>query len=155
MSAILEHPANAGVVRSLCRRSGGAAWVVAPDVVRDPYAGCGSHPDIVERVWEQLGRELPPTSRRILCGCPVLVHPDTGMVLAVCYGTQYCLRVPEDRRAAAMLAGCTTSHRWSTGEVTDLGEEFGPDWLFGCWAREEAEWCSAAATGAKERSRDG
>lgn len=120
MHAILDHPANAGVVRSLCRKQGGAVSVVAHDAVPDPYFGCGSHPEIVERVWDQIGRGFPPASRRILCGAPVLVHPATGLVLAVCYGTSYCLRLPDVALPAALEAGCETFHRWSDGRVNAL-----------------------------------
>lgn len=94
--------------------------VVAHDAVPDPYFGCGSHPEIVERVWDQIGRGFPPASRRILCGAPVLVHPATGLVLAVCYGTSYCLRLPDVALPAALEAGCETFHRWSDGRVNAL-----------------------------------
>jgi hypothetical protein len=125
MDAIIDHPANARLIRSLCRRNGGTASVVTPDAVRDPYLGCGSHPEIVERVWDQLGCGLPPSSRCILCGTPVLVDPGTGVVLAVSYGTSYCLRLPDGVLPAALQARCTTSHRWGNGKVTDLSEELG------------------------------
>jgi hypothetical protein len=149
MDAILDHPSNSGVVRSLCRKAGGNISVVAADAVHDPYLSCGSHPDIVERVWNQLGRELPPAARRILCGSPVLVHPDTGVVLAVCYGTSYCLRLPEGALSAALHAGCKTTHKWSNGKVTDLAVEFGANWVFGRWAVDEEQWCRTVAADAK------
>ena len=146
MDEIRDHPANAGVVRSLCRKKAGAVSIVAPDAGGGAYLWCGSHPEIVERVWDQLGRGMPPDSRRILCGDPVLVDPGTGVVLAVCYGTSYCLRLPEGALPSALQAGCTTSHRWGDGKVTDLALEFGPDWVFGRWAEGEAAWCHAAAS---------
>lgn len=145
MKDLVDHPANAGVIRSLCRQKGRVVSVVAPDAVRDPYLGCGSHPEIVERVWDQLGHGLPPGCRRILCGTPVLIHPDTELVLAVSHGTSYCLRVPGDALQAALRAGCSTSHRWGDGTVTDLAVEFGPGWVFGCWAKDEVTWCRSAA----------
>lgn len=145
MNAIVDHSVNAGVVRSLSQKAGRAVSVIAPDAVPDPYFGCGSHPEIVERVWDQLGRGLPPASRLILCGTPVLVHPATGVVLAVCYGTSYCLRLPADVMPAALQAGYETSHRWGDGTVTDLSTEFGRDWVFGRWGNEETDWCWAAA----------
>ncbi len=144
MDALIDHPANAGVIRSLCGTSRRGVSVVAPEAVDDPYLGRGSHPEIVERVWDQLDRGLPGGCRRILCGTPVLVNPDTGVVIAVAYGTSYCLRVPEADLPAALRAGCTISNRWSDGTVTDLAEEFGPGWVFGRWAEGEADWCRAA-----------
>ena len=145
MDAIKNHPANDRVIRSLCRKRGGVVSVVTPDSVRDPYLGCGSHPEIVERVWDQLGHGLPPNGRVILCGNPVLVQPTTGVVLAVSYGTSYCLRLPDGALPAALQAGCTISHRWGDGTITDLSTLFGLDWVFGCWARDEAAWCQAVA----------
>jgi hypothetical protein len=149
MDAILDHPANAGIVRSLSRKRGGVVSVVAPDAAHDPYLGCGSHPEIVERVWDQLGRALPSSSRRILCGTPVLVHPETGVVLAVCYGISYCLRLPDGALPAALQAGCETTHRWGDGKVTDLSAEFGANWVFGRWAKDEEQWCRTVAAGSE------
>jgi len=145
LRAVLNHPSNAGVIRSLCRTKGVTASVVTPSVVRDPFLTCGSHPDIVERVWDQLGDSLSNASRCILCGTPVLVHHDTGLVLAACYGTQYCVRLPAAAMPAALKAGCQTSTRWSNGTITKLSEEFGANWVFGCWAKDEVAWCRAVA----------
>ena len=147
MDAIRDHPANEGVIRSLCGKKAGNASIVAPDAVHDPYLGCGSHPEIVERVWDQLGRGMPQGCRRILCGTPVLVDPGTGVILAVCYGTSYGLRLPDGALPEALQAGCATSHRWGDGKVTDLSAEFGTDWVFGCWAQGEVAWCQAVADG--------
>jgi hypothetical protein len=69
MDTILDHPANTDVVRSLLRKKGGTASIVGPDAFRDPndpYIRCGSHPDVVERVWDQLGHGLPSGCRRVL-----------------------------------------------------------------------------------------
>ena len=147
---VLSHPANAGVVRSLCRKTGGHVSLVAADAVAAPYLRCGSHPEIVERVWDELGCGLPPASRRILCGTPVLVDPVNGLVLAVCYGTGYCLRLPAGALETAVAAGCKTSHRWADGAVTDLSQEFGSDWVFGCWDDGETRWCGALAAGRED-----
>jgi len=142
---IRDHPANEGVIRWLCRGRGGVASVAAPGSVLDPYYGCGSHPEVVERVWDQLGRGMPPESRVILCGTPALVDPTTGLILAVGYGTSYALRLPEGALPAALRAGCATTHRWGDGTVTDLSRQFGPDWVFGRWAEAEEAWCRAAS----------
>jgi hypothetical protein len=145
MDAIRNHPANGGVIRWLCRESGGVASVAAPDSAPDPYNWCGSHPEIVERVWDQLGHGLPPNCRVILCGTPVLVEPTTGVILAVSFGTSYCLRLPEGALPAALKAGCKTSRRWTGGTFTDVSTLFGLDWVFGCWAKDEVAWCRAVA----------
>lgn len=148
--AILGHPANAGVIRLLSRKGAGVS-VVGPEAVGDPYYGCGSHPDVVERVWDQLGRGLSGARRRILCGTPVLVEPGSGLVLAVCWGTNYLLRVPEGDMEMALKAGCAVAHRWGDGGVTDLTVELGAGWVFGCWAAGEAEWCRAVGESVQRR----
>lgn len=124
--------------------------MLSSEEASNPYWLCGSDPEIVERVWDQLGSELPLASRRIVCGTPTLVHPETGLVLAVCYGTGYCLRIPEGALESALQAGCETSHRWGDGTVTNLPDEFGADWVFGCWANDEARWCCQVAAASNE-----
>jgi hypothetical protein len=91
-----------------------------------------------------LGECLPENCRCLVYGTPSLVHPGAGVVLAVCYGTQYCLRIPADRLNEAIAAGLTTSTRWSYGTETDLAAEFGPDWVFGHYHGDERHWLRAA-----------
>ena len=52
--------------------------VASPDTVGDPYYGQGSHPDVVERVWDQLGASLPTDCRCLVYGTPALVDPASG-----------------------------------------------------------------------------
>jgi hypothetical protein len=134
------HPANAQVLNSLSKK-GKEPVITAHDSVEDPYYSCGSHPDVVERVWDELNKALPADCRCILYGTPALVHPVTGVVLVLCYGTQYCLRLPEGVLEEALRAGCKTSTRWTTGGETNIQEELGPDWIFGAWAKQEPDWC--------------
>lgn len=118
-----------------------AVLIAAPDSVIDPYCNCGSHPDVVERVWDQIGPALPLDSRCLLYGTPALVHPKSGVVLAVCYGTQYALRIPVDALGEALKAGARTTIQWSSGGATDIRHEFGPDWIFGLYLVQELQWC--------------
>src|SRR5262249_11838971 len=100
--------------------------------------------DILERVWDQLGPELPQDCRCLLYGTPSLVHPVSGVVLAVCYGTQYCLRLPKSVLiSTAWREGARTSMMWTLGGRTNIRKEFGRDWIFGCWSAKEIEWCQA------------
>jgi hypothetical protein len=62
----------------------------------------------------------------------------------VCYGTQYCLRLPKGTLAAARRAGAETSTTWSFGGTTNIQKEFGRDWIFGFWSRKEGAWLQAA-----------
>jgi hypothetical protein len=142
----VDHPANQGVLRSLqsgVRKRTAPLPLAPPESAKDAYSKCGSHPDIVERVWDRLGKCLPENGRCLVYGVPALVHPRAGIVLSACYGTAYCLRVPGDQVSAAIAAGLTTVERWSDGTQTDASQEFGPDWVFGAWKRKEREWLRA------------
>ncbi len=55
----------------------------------DYYWGSGTHPDVLERLWNQIGKKLPVDSRAVVFGNPALVHPDSGIVLAFALGTEY------------------------------------------------------------------
>lgn len=113
--------------------------LAAPDSVPQPYLTLGSHPDIVARIWDELGRTLLG-GRWIVSGTPGLVQPDTGVILAFACGTQYCLRLSGAQRAAALQAGAKTLTKWSNGEVLDAQQTFGEDWLFWAWLPQEEQW---------------
>ena len=135
-----SHPSNSQVLRSMGRNSK-AIPIAAADSVKNPYLHCGSHPEIVERVWDQLGSALPDVGRCLLFGTPALVCPRIGVILAVSYGTQYALRIPADTLDEALIAGARTTTQWTGGGVTDIQREFGPDWIFGGFLSQELRWC--------------
>lgn len=137
------HPANALAIRELRSLAPGARPVTPAAEAEDPYYECGCHPDVVERLWDHLGKSLPADARCLVYGRPALVQPESGVILAVCMGTSYAMRVPEEQLAAALAAGCTQTHEWGqgSGHVTDLVREYGPDWVFPGGAREQVEWC--------------
>jgi hypothetical protein len=110
--------------------------IAAPARVRDPYMSCGAHPDIVERVWEQLGRALPRDGRCLIFGTPALVHAEFGVLLAVCLGTAYVVRLPPD--AAPPPRRCVVM-QGSDGGRLDLESEFGAGWMFGDFSPGEVD----------------
>jgi hypothetical protein len=62
--------------------------------VDDSLYGLGTHPDIIEHMWN-LDRTLPRSCRWVFWGGPALVHPQTGVVFAVGFGTiGYVMRLP-------------------------------------------------------------
>jgi hypothetical protein len=126
-----KHPANVRLLASLKARADQRGKklgpIARPDCVRDPYMNCGSHPDIVGRVWDELAAALPTNGRCLVFGTPALVHPRSGVVLAVCYGTAYCIRLPSK---TAQVRG-QAIQEWTGGGTTDLSTEFGPAWVFG------------------------
>ena len=128
------NPLNEGVLKYLGRAEKASNPVIAgPGSVRDPYMCQGSHPDIVQRVWDELGRSLPGKCRCLVYGTPALVHGRTGVVVAICNGTQYNLRLTPDDFRAATARGAATRTRWSTGTEMDSLAELGPCWIFGGW----------------------
>jgi hypothetical protein len=135
-----DHSLNKRVVDYLQTRNPSQPLFGAPDSVSDPYMSQGSHPDIVERVWKQIGSNLPLDCRCLVCGTPALVQPVSGILLAFCLGTTYCLRLPSELLEEAVKHGAKTSTKWSNGTVLDATKTFGPDWIFGAW-NEEVQWC--------------
>ena len=139
----IPQPLNEGVVRYLQRNSYGQS---SPEV-RPPreksldYWECGAHPDIVERLWDQLGRPLPFECRQVVMGSPALVYPGSGVILALAIGMQYGLRVPARVLREGLPAGTRTQTTWSSGGQMDIQKEFGADWVFGTWNSTEEYWC--------------
>lgn len=138
-------PINQGVLKYLGREEKSTRAVMsAPDSVPLPYLQQGSHPDIVQRVWEDLGGGLPANCRGLVYGTPALVHHQTGIVIAICNGTQYNLRLTPTDFQAAKAKGATTRTRWSNGKEMDSLEVLGTGWIFGGWFSEEIAWCRNA-----------
>ena len=107
-------PTNRGVLKYLGRGKKSQNTVLAaPDSVTDPYLRQGSHPDIVYRVWDELGASLPIECRCLIYGTPSLVQDRTGVVIAICNGTQYNLRLTPDDFRHAISKGASTRTRWS------------------------------------------
>ena len=136
-----EHPLNLGLLAYLRRDGrGNRPPVAAPSSVPNADMNCGSHPDIVERVWDQLGGALPPSCRCLVYGNPALVHDKSGVVLALALGTEYALLLPNGCMADADKKEMERARVYKTSGVRlDLGD-FGPTWRFGRWNRVEEEW---------------
>jgi hypothetical protein len=111
---------------------------------RDPYLSQGCHPDIVVRVWDELGSELPLDCRAHAKGKPVLAHPETDRIFAVSHGTAYALWLTPHDFVDAVGADATTIRRWSGGSVTDLAERAGRGWIWGKWFKMEPLWVRRA-----------
>lgn len=114
-----------------------APWDIGPE----PFMLAGSHPDVVDRLWNQLGAVLPQDCRCRVGHSPALAHPRTGLLIGVALGTRYALRLPEDTLHAALGLGATQCTVWSGGSTLDLGTSFGKDWVFGAWLKDEPAWC--------------
>lgn len=134
----VQIPENEAVLAFLSRSHEGEIVLPPNASTCDPYLELGSHPDVVERVWDELGMVLGQDSRQIVCGRPALVDPETGAVLAIAWGTRYVLRLPEETAGKARDRGFKTVHTWSDGTMTDIENDLGPGWVFGQWSTEEA-----------------
>ena len=135
-------PRNTQVIAYLTARGGTLGRLTEPPASPpDPYLGRGSHPDIVERLWNALNPCLPRDCRLIFCGTPALVHPACGVVFGLAIGTQYALRLPEPLLDEELTAGAHTGTRWSGGGELDTRRDLGPDWVLGAWLEAEPEWC--------------
>lgn len=137
-------PANQNVIRYLTRTEPRPVTVASPDSVPAPYLRLGSHPDIVARVWDELGSVVNPETRVIFCGNPALIHPSSGIVFGLAIGTQYGLQLPNGMAEEAIRAGAKSHTRWSGGKELDIQQALGPDWVFGAWLKQELEWCRKA-----------
>ena len=145
---VAEYVQNAKVLAHLNRGWPGGplfAWRRACTGTRNPYMDAGCHPDIVERIWDQIGAVLPSDCRSLVHGVPSLTHPVSGAILAIGMGTAYGLRLAEAGLSAALAAGAKTATNWGAGGgSTDIQMTCGPDWVFGGWATAELEWCRDA-----------
>jgi hypothetical protein len=141
-----EHPANRGVLGYLEPRASGAPFSQPPDEHRDPYLQAGSHPDVVERIWDRIGAALPEDCRAVVLGTPALVHPAAGVVMAVALGTSYALRLEAVDLQLAVASGAGLVHEYNVpkGLTLDLPKQFGSDWVFGSWDDREPAWCARA-----------
>jgi hypothetical protein len=151
----LTHAANRGVMAylsdpaRLARSVSAAKHLVecgASDV-KDPYLTLGTHPDLVMRLWDELGGSLPVDGRVIAYGMPALVRPDSGVILGFAGGTQmYAMRLDHDAAAEARAAGLATVYTYPPvpkvrpeAIVVDAGA-FGETWVFGRWHASELAW---------------
>jgi hypothetical protein len=136
-----KHTANRRVLEALREENSSTPEVMSIEEVGGSYVAyfeCGSHPEIVKHVWERLGKSLPDECCCLIHGTPTLVHDESGVVMAVCFGTQYAVRVLEEQLPDALAAGCRQVENWGGRQpATDLREGFGPDWVFGCFDKGE------------------
>jgi preprotein translocase subunit Sss1 len=111
--------------------------------VADPWFGLGTHPDIIEALWK-LDDALPQRCRWVLWGRPALVHPDTGIVFAVGFGTiGFVLRLTADILRGADPKRASVIKRGNPGQTYDIASA-GPEWRFIALAPSAIEWCGAA-----------
>ncbi len=137
------HPLNEGVLRFLAGRAPRKAPVAPRDSMGDAYTRLGCHPEIVERIWDTLGSRLPADCRCLVYATPALVHPASGVVFAFAGGTAYRLRLAPRGYQEALQKGWKTVQHFTLGYTEDVGQNLGPDWVFGNWKVDEVRWILA------------
>ncbi len=130
----------------------GDAEDCSPEEVDNPYMTLGTHPDLVERLWDQLTVQLPANCCWVVGKRPVLMRKDTGVIFGIAIGTVfYALRLPEPDCIALDSAKRGLVERWANEHGID-GEArhqyvaaqlascpVGPAWISGKWLPEEIE----------------
>jgi hypothetical protein len=118
--------------------------------VKDPGLTLGTHPDLIARLWDELGGALPVDCRVIAYGMPALVRPDSGVIIGVAGGTQmYALRLDADGFWAARNAGLDVVFRYPavpkvrSHDIVVDATTFGDTWVFGRWHASEPGWLAA------------
>jgi hypothetical protein len=143
---ILGHPANQGIIACLkhIARNWRGPLSCHPSEAYDPYYHLGTHPDLVERLWDKLTVKISVDCRWVLHARPVLIHPETGIVFAFATGTHtYALRIPQAFRPQSLLAKAGHRYEYPGGKVLELSEYDG-DWFFGGRFEGEEEICFLA-----------
>src|SRR6266699_1248460 len=111
--------------------------------VADPHYGLSTHPDIIEQMW-RVDDSLPERCRWVVCGYPGLVHPHTGVIFGVGFGTiGFVLRLPPDLLANADPTLVPAVRQGNIGQRFDIAPA-GPEWRFMSSQAPEDEWCRAA-----------
>ena len=144
MASLVDRPENAGALRYLAHGRSAAEAGFGPPPAEIDRHHLGTHPTIVDRLWDELNDALPADARWLVFDGPALVHPG-GIILAAGLGTQYALRLLPADRAAAVEAGAELGHTFRTvGTTLELAATFGPDWVFGRFEQREAAWLLAS-----------
>ena len=136
----LTSPGNQRPLAFLAARGPGAVALQGLDDMANRYVRCGCHPDIVERIWDVIGRALNMDARRIVYGTPCLVLPRSLLIIAEAVGTQYAVRVPARVTTSKDFTPRNTRAAWSSGDTMDTTASLGADWVFGAWSADEVQW---------------
>ena len=140
----IEHAANANLLRYFEQRAKKYNYGTRTEPK-------GTHPELLMRLWDELGGLLPADCHAVIHGAPVLVRKESGIIFAFAGGTHtYAFRLPPELRNIAIAAGATRVYHYrayrelhveaSTFDLAEIGEE----WVFGGWLKGEEQWIRAA-----------
>jgi hypothetical protein len=137
-------PANAGLLRYFRERARKYNYT-------DLTQPAGTHPDLLSRLWDELGGLLPEDCHAVVYRVPVLLRPSSAVIFAFAGGTHtYAFRLPADVRDAAIESGAKRVYHYraypeleieaSTFDLAEISDE----WVFGGWLKGEEDWIRAA-----------
>ncbi len=136
------HPLNLKVLAYLEPPSvPGAPLVAGFEPGEKPYLRHGSHPDVVQRLWDEINPTLPEDSRCLVNGYPALVHPTKEIILGFTSGTHYFIRLPLQFVRDAESRGAKKILDFSFGKPMNVHQELGDDWVDGTWWDGEIAGC--------------
>jgi len=145
MNLVAGRSENAGPLRYLAHGRSAAEATFGPPPPDVDRFHLGTHPDLVELLWDTLNAALPSNSRWLVFDGPALVQPVSGVILAVGIGTEYALRLLPEHAATAVESGAELVHEFQTvGTRLDLPGTFGAGWVFGQFDEREAGWLLAS-----------
>jgi hypothetical protein len=145
MASLLDRPENAGPLAYLAHGRSAADAGFGPPSSDVDRLHLGTHPDVVDWLWDTLNRALPADGRWLVFDGPALVHPTSSVILAAGIGTQYALRLLPEDLAAAVASGSELVHAFRTvGTALDLPGTFGAEWAFGRYDEREPAWLRAS-----------
>jgi hypothetical protein len=124
----LDSPVNANVLEALRAIAPGAPLESAVETA-DTWQ-LGTHPDLVEYLWDTLGEQLASRSSRVVYAQPALAHPKTGTIFAFARGTgTLAMRLPSQQlRDAGRITGFGKTLTYPSTVL--LASELGPAWAF-------------------------
>lgn len=144
MEALLTNPENAGPLAYLAHGRPAADAGFGPPPADVDRLHLGTHPDVVDWLWDRLSAALPTDCRWLVFDGPALVRPGSGVILAAAIGTQYALRLLAVDVATAVAGGSELAHAFKTvGTILDLPATFGAEWVFGRFDEREPAWLRA------------
>jgi len=113
------------------------------DAVADPWYGLGTHPDIIEALWD-MDDSMPQRCRWVFWGGPALVHPETGVVFAIGMGTiGIVFRLPPHVIASADPQLARVVQKFNRAPTFDIGPA-GPEWRLIAHEAPRTLWYCAA-----------
>lgn len=134
----VHHPANLQPLKTLACDA--PPFALPAQLPHHGDQDLGTHPDLWDRVWYELGGRLSSDERCLVYNRPALVSP-AGVLLAVAWGTRYALRVPEQVTGWADESVVRFRGEGSREEQGHMRSEFGSDWLIGAYLDHEIGWC--------------